>query len=341
MGKKKDKAPRLDERALERFTLKMRKIAQEKDFQTPKQAELWLQEQFLAGDLEQFVTEPKTDLGIAQNLIWKAFEEPSKKKRISMAEEALKISADCADAYVLLAEDRAKDQTEAEEFYRNGIAAGRRALGDTAIKNLEKDFWNDYETRPFMRAVNGLANLLQDYSRPAEAIELWQELLRLNPGDDLDVRLRLMPTLVEERQFEEAKVLMDKFKFESTAAIAYSFALMLFKQNGDTVESRDALNRAMKTNTYVVQRLLSPSCTAAATSDEASAERDAEALEYAMQAYIDWTDTKGALEWLMSTVEEGVAKHSQKQALANTFPGLRTVDNTPDMLRVLTGLDSD
>ena len=47
MGKKKDKAPRMDERALERFTLKMRKIAEEKNFQTPKQAELWLQEQFL------------------------------------------------------------------------------------------------------------------------------------------------------------------------------------------------------------------------------------------------------------------------------------------------------
>jgi ST7 protein len=89
--------------------------------------------------------------------MWHAFEEPSKKKRISMAKKALQISADCADAYVLLAEDRAKDFTEAAEFYRKGIAAGRRALGDTAIKNLERDFWTDYETRPFMRAVDGLA----------------------------------------------------------------------------------------------------------------------------------------------------------------------------------------
>jgi hypothetical protein len=45
-----------------------------------------------------------TPLGQAQALIYRAFEEPNEQRRVRLAQDALAISPDCADAYVLLAE---------------------------------------------------------------------------------------------------------------------------------------------------------------------------------------------------------------------------------------------
>ena len=45
-----------------------------------------------------------TPLAKAQALVYRAFEEPDEQKRIQLAKDALAISPDCADAYVLLAE---------------------------------------------------------------------------------------------------------------------------------------------------------------------------------------------------------------------------------------------
>src|SRR6516162_3754019 len=45
-----------------------------------------------------------TPLAKAQALMYRAFEEPDEQRRVQLAQDALSISPDCADAYVLLAE---------------------------------------------------------------------------------------------------------------------------------------------------------------------------------------------------------------------------------------------
>src|SRR3954454_17420424 len=45
-----------------------------------------------------------TPLGKAQALLYKAFEEREEQRRVQLAQDALAICPDCADAYVLLAE---------------------------------------------------------------------------------------------------------------------------------------------------------------------------------------------------------------------------------------------
>src|SRR5690348_9317680 len=46
-----------------------------------------------------------TPLGKAQAIMYRAFEEPSVKKRLQLAKDALAICPDCADAYNVLAEN--------------------------------------------------------------------------------------------------------------------------------------------------------------------------------------------------------------------------------------------
>lgn len=106
----------------------------------------------------------------AQEIMFDAWECDDRRKRVSMARKALKISADCADAYVMLAEETADTPEQAVELYAQGVAAGGRALGAAAFEEDVGIFWGLLETRPYMRARFGLALALWDAGRAAEAI---------------------------------------------------------------------------------------------------------------------------------------------------------------------------
>ena len=71
-------------------------------------------------------------LAKAQALMYRAFEEPDEQRRVRLATDALAISTDCADAYVLLAE-HATSRKEARRLYEQGVAAGERALGGRSL----------------------------------------------------------------------------------------------------------------------------------------------------------------------------------------------------------------
>src|SRR6516225_3912723 len=86
-----------------------------------------------------------TPLGKAQALMYRAFEEPDEQNRIQLARDALAISPDCADAYVLLAE-HATSRKEALRLYEQGVAAGERALGAAAFERDAGHFWGLLET---------------------------------------------------------------------------------------------------------------------------------------------------------------------------------------------------
>jgi hypothetical protein len=74
-----------------------------------------------------------TQLGKAQALMYRAFEEPDEQRRVQLAKEALAVCPDCADAYVLLAE-HATSRKEALRLYEQGVAAGERALGGRSLR---------------------------------------------------------------------------------------------------------------------------------------------------------------------------------------------------------------
>ena len=92
----------------------------------------------MEGVLQQFVAglqgqaHQDTPLSQAQALMYRAFEEPDEQRRVRLAKDALAISTDCADAYVLLAE-HATSRKEARRLSEQGVAAGERALGGRSL----------------------------------------------------------------------------------------------------------------------------------------------------------------------------------------------------------------
>src|SRR5687768_2222110 len=94
----------------------------------------------LQGDADQ-----DTPLAKAQTLMYQAFEEDDEVHRVQLANEALAICPDCADAYVLLAE-HAHTRKEALDLYQQGVSAGERALGPEAFQRDAGHFWGILET---------------------------------------------------------------------------------------------------------------------------------------------------------------------------------------------------
>jgi tetratricopeptide (TPR) repeat protein len=138
----------------------------------------------------------ETPLTKAQDLIYQAFEEPDPEKRAGLAKQALALSPDCADAHVLLAE-QARTRKEALDLYQQAVAAGERAIGPDTFREEVGHFWGLLETRPYMRAREGLAHTLWTLGRREEAAEHLHDLLRLNPGDNQGVRYTLASWLLD------------------------------------------------------------------------------------------------------------------------------------------------
>ncbi len=243
-----------------------------------------------------------TPLGKAQGLMYRAFEERDEKRRAHLAKEALEICPDCADAYVVLAENAAS-RKETLRLYEQGLAAGERALGPEAFQQGAGRFWGILETRPYMRARLGLAHSLWSACRREEAVRHLQDMLRLNPRDNQGVRYILAGFLLFLGRDDDLAQLLEQYATEGSAAWAYTRTLLAFRQHGDTVAARQLLKQARKTNKYVPAYLVG---------DKYPRERpgyyspgdETEALEYISTFMAAWRSTPGAVAWVRENVKK-------------------------------------
>jgi tetratricopeptide (TPR) repeat protein len=242
-----------------------------------------------------------TPLDRAQALMYQAFEEPSELRRVQLARQALEISPDCADAYVLLAE-HAPRRKEALHLYEQGVAAGERALGPEAFQRDVGHFWGILETRPYMRARLGLVHSLWTAGRRDEAVQHLQDMLRLNPGDNQGNRYTLAGFLLFLDRDEELAQLLQQYSDEGSASWAYTRALLAFRRHGDTAESRRLLKQAVKANKHVPAYLTGEKHPPAQQPNYYSPGHETEALEYIGSFLPGWKSTPGAIAWLRENV---------------------------------------
>lgn len=237
----------------------------------------------------------------AQELIYDAWES-SPARAVKLARQALGVSADCADAYVLLAEFEATTIRERIELLRQGVAAGKRALGKRYFKESEGHFWLELDSRPFMRAMGGLAMLCWEIGQGDEAIELWREMLRLNPNDNQGVRYALLSCLLELNRDAEAEELLKCYAGDVSAEWSFGEALLAFRTDGDTPSSRRKLSMAQKQNPHVLPYLLGLKKIPKRLPEYISLGDETEAVAYAARNLAGWTKTPEALDWLDGSV---------------------------------------
>jgi len=238
----------------------------------------------------------------AQEVMFDAWECDDPKKRAALAREALKISPLCADAYVLLARETASTPQEALGLYVEGVTAGERALGKAAFKDDVGMFWGLIETRPYMRARQGLALAQWASGRREEAAEGARDMLRLNPNDNQGIRYLLVDWLLQLGRDDDAAALLKRYKDDS-AEWLWPAALACFRAKGDGAASRSALKRALGTNAHVPAYLLGWKKLPRRMPDFVTMGGLDEAISYAEQAMSTWACTPGALKWLAATIE--------------------------------------
>ena len=238
--------------------------------------------------------EPETPERQAEAVLDRAYTVVGR-RAVLLAREALEIWPDCADAYNLLAR-RAPDSESAARLFELGVAAGERALGPAAFE-AAGHFWGVLETRPYMRARQGLAESLVEMKRLAEAAEHFEDLLRLNPDDNQGIRHTLVNVLIGLDRDAEAWELLGRYPDDPLALLEYPRALLRFRQEGDSLEARRALKRAVQSNRFVPGLLLQTRALPP-PSPFFSPGREEEAVLYRVLSWETWTGTAGALDWL-------------------------------------------
>ena len=301
--------PLSDRRLMDQHLAQIGRLLEGQDFATIEEANAFLQRAIVGGNLP--VAAPRTPLEAAQELVYQALDATGP-RRVRLAREALARSPDCADAYVLLAEET-DDPRQARRLYEEGMEAGIRALGPEPFAEDVGHFWGIVETRGYMRACQGLAEVLWVLDEREEAIAHAGEMLRLNPMDNQGIRYLLAEWLLAVGDDAALERLLKAYPDEGSATWAYTKALLTFRRHGSGAVATRALKAALRTNPHVPFYLFGLEEMPDELPDYVGMGDESEAVEYVADAITTWIDSEGALDWFAESMER-LAQQEERQA---------------------------
>ena len=246
----------------------------------------------------------------AQELVYSAYESSDFKKRTALAKKALKLDPDNVDAHLILADTPSHSIFGAIACYREAVAAGERSLGEEFIEHNAGYFWGLHETRPYMRALEMLASNLhatvagqEGFEQiNLEVLEIYQKMLRLNPGDNQGIRYKLLYVLMEQGRDGEAEKLYKKYHDDCSAWWLYGRALLDYRKHGDTEKSRKSLAVAIKYNKHFLPYLLGVKRFPKSPPGHYGVGDANEAAYYMNDSMLAWESTHGIFDWLEKCV---------------------------------------
>ena len=217
------------------------------------------------------------------------------------AYRALALCPLCAEAYTALAEAAATAEL-ALDAYKRAVHAGELALGAAAFEQRAGQFWSTPETRPYMIALRGMADILLELEQEDAAIGHFETLLRLNPADAQGARYPLMAYYLDQHDLAPARALALAFQDERSTFWLYSRVLLAYRDELQAQASTDTLVQdALAANPHVPAILAEQTPDVFADDDEDITPGSAEeATEYVVAYEAAWTSTPGAVAWLLS-----------------------------------------
>ena len=172
------------------------------------------------------------------------------------------------------------------------------SLGDGFIEQNKGHFWLIQETRPYMMLRARRAEFAFSEKRYQACADELAELLELNPNDNQANRYRLLNCYVLLQQWDNVQTLLTRFDEQSAFTLATQ-ALMLFTQQQDSKQARDAKNQLKKYNKYIEKFLTSQAKMPKETPEYYGLGDKNEAVYYLVfggkQA---WQSVSGSLFWL-------------------------------------------
>lgn len=288
--------------------LAVARLTEGREFATPDEAQAFVREQLLARRAAA-PEAPKTPMEAAVELVHRANAYEGR-RRVKLARQALREWSDCADAWVILAEEM-PDPDMALECYRNGVQAGERALGAEMFEKNSGHFWSLLETRPYMRARTGMAELLLAMGETDTAFAHLRALLQLDEDDHQGLRYVFLPALLENARFTEANELLEEFIEDQGATFAWARALVAFGESGAGPAASAALAEARRVNLHVAKYLAGTSPLPRREPADPRPGSDDEGQQAALELLDAFQSVPGAVEWL-----QGERKQARKDGRA-------------------------
>jgi tetratricopeptide (TPR) repeat protein len=240
--------------------------------------------------------------GRSQDLVFEAYEQPVSKGK-KLVKQALELDPNNADAYNYLASIE-KNIEGAIKMFEKAIKAGEKTLGKKFFKEEKGFFWGMIETRPYMRAKAGLADCLYAKNEVDKAIEIYEEMLELNPNDNQGIRYLLSTLLLSKNDLTKFQLFIKNSEEEDCAAWNYNNALYHFKKSGQTAKSNKELLKAYKSNEYVIDYMLGVKKMPDEQPQYIGRGDENEAISYVNGAWSVWDKTAEALDWLYEFKQE-------------------------------------
>ena len=233
----------------------------------------------------------------AQELVYKAESTSSSSQRIRLAKEAIELYPNSPDAYRILAEN-AKNPLEVTKYLKQGVDAGERDLGKAFFKENRGYFWGVVETRPYMRVKYAYAEncwLNMDMQGAAKQLE---ELLELNPMDNMGARDLLLAVYLEMRSVLKVEKLIERYSEDHSAVFAYSELIMEYLRHGLTPKLTTLYNTAKKRNKHIPNYLFGKRKLPSSLPEYVGYGDENEAVMYIAYHSRVWADLPELTQWL-------------------------------------------
>lgn len=234
--------------------------------------------------------------GRSQDLVFEAYEQTVTKGK-KLVKQALELDPNNADAYNYLASIE-KNIDNAIKQYEKAIKAGEKTLGKKFFKEEKGYFWGMLETRPYMRAKAGLADCFYAKKEVDKAIEIYEEMLELNPNDNQGIRYLLSTLLLDKDDLTQFELFIKNSEEEDCAVWNYNNALYRFKKNGRTAKTEKILLEAYKSNEFVIDYMLGIKKMPNEQPQYIGRGDENEAISYVNGSWTIWEKTEGAFDYL-------------------------------------------
>ena len=173
--------------------------------------------------------------------------------------------------------------------------------GKTNAQDLIYDAWEAGSPKQKIRLAK---KALEIDPASAEAAEVFEDMLRLNPNDNQGARSLLVLAYFMEKDYAKAKALLDDYDEDFLSDWSYNKALQVFAEEGESKEAKRRLKNAVKKNPHVPKYLLGEKPLPENLPDAYSLGGEEEAVIYAIHGKKAWSKTPGALAWLYNSIRK-------------------------------------
>lgn len=192
----------------------------------------------------------------AQQLCWDAMESQDRDEVVQLAVEATKLTPVCADAFNLLADSICYNDAERLILFGWATRVGELCCRDRIAEDTGH-LHGFIDARPYMRARTALAETLRRLGRYEEALEHYEQLLRMEHQDHIAAAM-LMTGNLELKRLSAAKELIDRIAEGGGTHQRYSSVVWSWLTGVPDRTFRSTLQQALHSNRFVPDLLADP-----------------------------------------------------------------------------------